>query len=63
LNSIPASTLLSEGRVYGGGLLKLEPKELSKVDASSIFSLVSHSPSWVRGKTMNLFNEPSKIQY
>ena len=31
LNEISVETLLGEGRVYGGGLHKLEPKELSKV--------------------------------
>lgn len=31
LNTISPETLLGEGRVYGGGLHKLEPKELSKV--------------------------------
>lgn len=31
LNRIPAEDLLGEGRVYGGGLHKLEPKELAKV--------------------------------
>ena len=38
LNAIPADQLLGEGRLYGGGLHKLEPKELAQVDASSIFS-------------------------
>ncbi|MBN2465814.1 N-6 DNA methylase [candidate division WOR-3 bacterium] len=31
LNSLSADTLLQEGRVYGGGMHKLEPKELAKV--------------------------------
>ncbi len=31
LNAISPEVLLGEGRVYGGGLHKLEPKELSKV--------------------------------
>ncbi|WP_265432393.1 hypothetical protein, partial [Aeromonas salmonicida] len=31
LNEICPEVLLGEGRVYGGGLHKLEPKELSKV--------------------------------
>lgn len=36
LNRISIENLLSEGRVYGGGLHKLEPKELSNVSASVV---------------------------
>jgi hypothetical protein len=36
LNAISTEKLLSEGRVYGGGMFKLEPKELANVDASAI---------------------------
>ncbi len=36
LKSLPPSSLLDEGRVYGGGMHKLEPKELSNVDVSEI---------------------------
>jgi hypothetical protein len=31
LNELPPSVLTSEGRVYGGGLRKIEPKELGRV--------------------------------
>jgi len=40
LNAIGADLLLREGRVYGGGLFKLEPKELANVDATSIAALI-----------------------
>jgi len=40
LNAIPARTLVDEGRVYGGGLYKLEPKELGNVAATSISEAV-----------------------
>lgn len=43
LNSIAPERLLGEGRVYGGGLYKLEPKELSNVEATSIAELVPDS--------------------
>ena len=40
LNEITPGQLLDEGRVYGGGLHKLEPKELANVDASAIAELL-----------------------
>ncbi len=40
LNQIDISTLLLQGRVYGGGLHKLEPRELARVSARSLISLV-----------------------
>jgi len=40
LNTITPTQLLDEGRVYGGGLHKLEPKELASVDATSIIRLI-----------------------
>jgi adenine-specific DNA-methyltransferase len=46
LNEIKPEELLGEGRVYGGGLHKLEPKELANVDASAIAELL---PGFVRG--------------
>ena len=41
LNGIPTDDLLSEGRVYGGGLYKLEPKELGRVPATAITNLIA----------------------
>lgn len=40
LNGIDAATLLGEGRVYGGGLYKMEPKELANVPADSIAAML-----------------------
>ena len=40
LNRIAPEQLLGEGRVYGGGLYKLEPNELAKVDATVIAELI-----------------------
>ncbi|WP_075591569.1 Eco57I restriction-modification methylase domain-containing protein [Labilibacter marinus] len=40
LNSILDSQLLDEGRVYGGGMHKIEPRELSKVNADVIRNIL-----------------------
>ena len=42
LNAITPEQLLSEGRVYGGGLHKLEPKELANVPVPEIAALLPH---------------------
>ena len=36
LNRVPVSTLLGEGRVYGGGLHKLEPRELGNLPLATL---------------------------
>jgi len=41
LNGICPYAMLGEGRVYGGGLHKLEPKELANVPAGTIAGLLS----------------------
>jgi hypothetical protein len=40
LQRIPAATLTGEGRVYGGGLYKMEPKELARAPADDILALL-----------------------
>lgn len=40
LNELPAETLVGEGRVYGGGLYKLEPRELANVQLSVLSNLI-----------------------
>ena len=41
LNRITPSQLLEEGRVYGGGLHKLEPRELANVVVPELAELFS----------------------
>ena len=45
LNSIGSEQMLSEGRVYGGGLHKMEPKELGRVSVSSLMDTLTQSAS------------------
>lgn len=40
LDAIPPETLLGEGRVYGGGLYKMEPSELANVPANAIAAML-----------------------
>jgi hypothetical protein len=52
LNKMPVELLLGEGRVYGGGLHKLEPKELGNVDAAMILRILPELA--VDGRTIQL---------
>jgi adenine-specific DNA-methyltransferase len=53
LNGIDAATLLGEGRVYGGGLYKMEPKELANVPAEAIAALLPTSGDGPQSKIQN----------
>jgi methylase of polypeptide subunit release factors len=55
LNAIPAEQLLAEGRLYGGGLHKLEPGELAQLDASSIFSELTLTQATAAGQQLRIF--------
>ena len=58
LNEICPLAMLGEGRVYGGGLHKLEPKELGNVPAKAIIELLPESAQPRREKQGDLFEFP-----
>jgi hypothetical protein len=41
LQRITPAQLLSEGRIYGGGLHKVEPKELAKIPAAAVLETIN----------------------
>jgi len=53
LNEIPRDALLDVGRVYGGGLHKMEPKELAQAPADAILRILPEAAS-PRGKQLSL---------
>ena len=54
LNMIPLTDLLKEGRVYGGGLYKIEPRELGRVPSSQLTKLIlRHQKTETRPKTLD----------
>ncbi len=55
LNRITPEQLVGEGRVYGGGLLKLEPGELANVDASEIAVLIPDFKQILTGEQLDFF--------
>lgn len=55
LNRITPEQLLGEGRVYGGGLRKLEPGELANVDAAEIAALIPDFKPILSGQQLALF--------
>lgn len=56
LNDIRPATMLGEGRVYGGGLHKLEPGELANVPVPDIAAFVS--PATLRPRQGRMFVPP-----
>lgn len=57
LNQLSPDTLLREGRVYGGGLHKLEPRELSNVPVAFLLDLLPDASVPTRASQLRLFVE------
>ena len=62
LNAMSPASLLGEGRVYGGGLHKLEPNELANVDASAIADLIPDMHQPLRLRQLSIFPRKSGIR-
>ena len=56
LNNLSPRSIVGEGRVYGGGLHKLEPKELGNVDAATIVDTVPELRTQSRPIQSSLFD-------
>jgi adenine-specific DNA-methyltransferase len=56
LNNTCPCSIVGEGRVYGGGLHKLEPRELGNVDATSIVEVVPEIRTKSRPLQPSLFD-------
>ena len=61
LNQLTPDQLLDEGRVYGGGLHKLEPKELANVDATAIAELIPDFKILPTAKQLDLFGNGNEL--
>lgn len=57
LNEVSATAMLAEGRVYGGGLHKLEPRELGNVPARFILDLLPNASVPRKPIQLGLFAE------
>jgi len=55
LSSLPAETLIGEGRVYGGGLHKLEPRELANVPADPVLRILHDAAGFTMDTQLQLF--------
>jgi hypothetical protein len=61
LNQIAPERLLGEGRVYGGGLHKLEPGELGNVEATEIAELIPGFKMHPTGRQIDLFGDGEEL--
>jgi hypothetical protein len=57
LNNFAPDKILSEGRVYGGGLHKLEPNELGNVDATPLIDIAPELRAFLKPIQTSLFEQ------
>ncbi len=55
---IPTESLVGEGRIYGGGLHKLEPKELSSANVEFLLTELPELKDIISSNGYNLFSSP-----
>ena len=55
LSAVTEEMLVGKGRVYGGGLHKIEPKELGSVPAATILKMLSGKTEFMTRKQLCLF--------
>lgn len=63
LNSIDSKDMLGEGRVYGGGLHKLEPKELGRVPATALEDLLPQQGWWLDNEQLRLMERAAEFKH
>lgn len=62
LNSLSTKAILREGRVYGGGLHKLEPNELGNVDATPVIKAIPELKDLAKSIQPSLFDPEAARQ-
>jgi hypothetical protein len=62
LNNLSTKAILREGRVYGGGLHKLEPNELGNVDATPIIKAIPELKDLAKSIQPSLFDAEAAQQ-